>query len=59
MTKNIENFVKERLSKAQEEYESRQVENTIDSVDRGYFEGVIDAYETTLSHIAYIIKGNQ
>jgi hypothetical protein len=59
MTKNIETFLEERLSKVQEEYASRKDENSLDSEDRGYFDGVIDAYETVLNHIAHILKGNQ
>ena len=52
MTKNtISGFVQSRLDAVEAEYEDRKAENTIDSEDRGYFEGVIDAYLTVLTHI--------
>jgi hypothetical protein len=54
MTKTIaqtEKFIRDRLDAVEAEYEERKAENTIDSEDRGYFEGVIDAYLTVINHI--------
>ena len=57
MTKNtISGFVEGRLADVEAEYEDRRNENTIDSEDRGYFEGLIDAYMIVLTHIAAYTK---
>lgn len=56
MTKTIRDFVKERVDAVEAEYEERREDNTIDSEDRGYFEGVIDAYYTVLNHIDQYTK---
>jgi hypothetical protein len=54
MTKNIQqlqNFITSRLESVEAEYEERQKEGSVDSEDRGYFEGIIDAYNVILNHI--------
>jgi hypothetical protein len=54
MTKTIaqtEKFIRDRLDSVEAEYEERQAEYSVDSEDRGYFEGIIDAYNVILNHI--------
>ena len=51
MTNTIRDFVQERIDVAETEYQERRESNTLDSEDRGYFEGIIDAYYVILNHI--------